>query len=74
MLLGIKLRQLRKRNGLSVRELSERSGVAPAPIYDFEASRRVPSLTTIKRLSAALGITFGDLEDVLLPVDGRCRP
>ena len=52
----ITLRQARARSVLSVRELADRAGVAPATVYQVEHQRTRPHPRTIRRLSQALGV------------------
>jgi transcriptional regulator with XRE-family HTH domain len=49
-------RELRAARLLTIRELSERAGVAPSSIYLIEAGRGTPRLSTMRRLATALGV------------------
>lgn len=52
--LSTALARLRKRAGLSVRQLEERSGVSRAIISKTENGSRLPTASTLQRLAAAL--------------------
>lgn len=54
------MRRARLEGGLSVRELSEKSGVTPMTIYSVERGARNPSLTTLVRLASALRLSLDD--------------
>jgi transcriptional regulator with XRE-family HTH domain len=49
------LSRLRKASGLTIAELSSRSGVSPAGIWKIEAGAASPSLETLRKLADALG-------------------
>ncbi len=53
---GTRLRRLRKEAALSIRELSERSGVSADTIVKLEHGRRAAQPRTLRRLSEALGV------------------
>jgi transcriptional regulator with XRE-family HTH domain len=53
---GEKLRNLRRRRMLSLRELEERSGVAFDNINKLENERRRAQPRTLRRLAEALGV------------------
>ncbi|MFC3124395.1 cupin domain-containing protein [Pseudoroseomonas globiformis] len=65
-LVGGKLRALRQRRGLGMRELALRSGVSHSAISLIERERMSPSVDTLAAILAALGTTlssfFSDLE------------
>jgi transcriptional regulator with XRE-family HTH domain len=64
--IGSKLRELRARRSLGMRELATRSGVSHSAISLIERDRMSPSVDTLSALLAALGTTmsafFGDLD------------
>ena len=47
---------LRRTSGHSVRSLSNASGVSRQTIADFEAAQRIPTVVTMHKLGAALGV------------------
>ena len=53
---GAKLRTLRRRKMLSLRELGERSGVAFDNINKYENGRRAAQPRTVRRLAEALDV------------------
>ena len=65
-MVGAKLKALRTRRGLGMRELAARSGVSHSAISLIERERMSPSVDTLGAILAALGATlssyFADLE------------
>jgi transcriptional regulator with XRE-family HTH domain len=59
--LGIRLRNVRLRKGLTQRELAERSGMPGTHISRIENGHRLPSLETLERLTGALQVPLSDL-------------
>jgi transcriptional regulator with XRE-family HTH domain len=57
------LRALRQRQGLSVAQLAERSGVARATLTKLEAGQGNPTIDTLYALADTLGAALGDLID-----------
>ena len=55
------LRQLRKREALSIAEVSRRSGVSPAVISKLERNQTTAELETLYRLGRVFGMTATDL-------------
>ena len=55
------VRALRKRESLTIKDVSERSGIAPAVISKLERNRSNVGLDTLFRLSRVLGMNSGDL-------------
>ncbi len=58
---GAKLRELRRRRMLSLRELGERSGVAFDNINKLENERRSAQPRTLRKLAETLGVEPHDL-------------
>ena len=59
---GEELRQLRKEKGLSIRKLSELSGVAHSYLSQVETGKRgIPKVETLERIAAGLKIPSIDL-------------
>ena len=48
----------RKNTGLTQKQLSERTGIAQADISRLENGNANPSLSTLKRLASAMGMTL----------------
>ncbi|RFC68336.1 MULTISPECIES: cupin domain-containing protein [Mesorhizobium] len=67
--IGAKLRELRRRRDLGVRELATRSGVSHSAISLIERDRMSPSIDTLSAVLDALGTTlpgfFSDLQSSL---------
>jgi len=57
-----RLKRVREERGMSVHELSARSGVSASSISDFEELRRLASARTSRRLAGALGVHVKALE------------
>jgi len=55
------LRELRKREGLSIADFSKNSGVSASVISKLERNQSVAELETIFRLARVLGLTASDL-------------
>ena len=58
---AVTLRQLREDRPLTVRELSERSGVSHNTITLLENRRRTANPSTVRKLAAALEVEPGEL-------------
>jgi XRE family transcriptional regulator, regulator of sulfur utilization len=58
--LGAALRQLRARQHLSLRTLAERTGFSPSFLSQVENGQSSPSLSSIEKITAVLGLTVGD--------------
>jgi len=65
---GRRLRGLRQRSHLSMRELARRSGVAVSYVSGLEAGRFSATLATLRRLLLALGSDIGPFFADALPV------
>src|SRR5271165_2357602 len=63
--IGLKVFSLRKRMGLSLQQLGERSDVSAAAIHKIEQGGMVPTITTLLKIAGALGrpISFFVEED-----------
>jgi transcriptional regulator with XRE-family HTH domain len=56
------LKRIRKNYGMSVQQLSARSGVSADSIRDFEELRRMSSTRTARKLAEVLGVRAEELE------------
>jgi transcriptional regulator with XRE-family HTH domain len=56
--IGERLKERRTQHGLAMRQLAEMAGVSASLISDVERGRVEPSISVLKRLSAALDITL----------------
>ena len=57
----LRIRQLRERKGVSLRELARRAGVGVATLSRIEAGVANPRLSTLLRLAEVLGVFVGKL-------------
>lgn len=64
MSIGEFLRSLREKNKLTLKELSEKSGVGPSTISDIETGTSTnPRMTTLKKLANALNVSVNTFYD-----------
>jgi transcriptional regulator with XRE-family HTH domain len=54
--LGVRLMELRKRKGMSMRELAEQSGTSTSLISQIETGRTNPTVSKLQNLATALGV------------------
>ncbi|MBI3379452.1 helix-turn-helix transcriptional regulator [Candidatus Gottesmanbacteria bacterium] len=59
--LGIRIKDLRKKAGLSQEELAERAKLDLTSISEIESGLRNPSVKTIHKIALALKVTLKDL-------------
>ncbi len=67
--LGARLRELRKKKGLKLVALANKSGVSLAYVSEVERGRKLPSLEVLDRLAGALGLSVLDVLDGVEPYD-----
>jgi len=70
--LGARIRAERQQRGYTVAQLSERSGVGRGTVTDLERTLRTPSLDTLAKIAAGLGVPVPDLLRDRVSGD-RCR-
>ena len=63
ILLGARIREIRKRQGLSQEMLAERAGISAQYISNIERGRENPTLDLMLRLSGALKVSLGEICD-----------
>lgn len=63
MTLGAKLKSLREIRGYTLKQTAEISGLSIGFISQVERGQTDPSLSSLKKLSGALGVKLGDLFD-----------
>jgi transcriptional regulator with XRE-family HTH domain len=56
--IGARLRNLRTQHGFSIRALAERAEISSSVISEVERGKTEPSISTLKRLAAALGTSI----------------
>lgn len=66
-IVGNRIRNLRVDQGLSQEELAYRAGVSPSHIGKLERGEKNPSLSSIDKITNALGITLEDLFKYIQP-------
>lgn len=59
----LRLREIREERGVTLRELSARSGVAKSSLEAMESEQPNPSLQTLRRVAKALNVRIADLID-----------
>ena len=65
-MLGPTLRHLRQQRRESMRQVAERAGITLQALHTYETGRRVPRLSTLQAIGAALGC---EVSVVLTPTD-----
>jgi transcriptional regulator with XRE-family HTH domain len=65
LLLGARIKELRKKAGLSQDELSEKIGIDGKYLSRIEVGKRSPSLETLQGIADALQVDMKDLFDYL---------
>jgi transcriptional regulator with XRE-family HTH domain len=61
VLLGARIKELRKARGLSQNVLSEKIGIEAKHLSRIEVGNSYPSLDTLERISRALGVEMKDV-------------
>jgi len=61
MNIAVRVKELRKKQGLSMRKLAERSGLGQTFISSIEAGQKQPTLDSLLKLSSGFGITLIDM-------------
>ncbi len=59
----IKIWEARDRAGVSLKELSRRTGVSDAALWNYENERRSPTIETLEKIAKALNTSISDLYD-----------
>lgn len=57
---GPRIRELRQRRGLSLRDVAAAAGIAPSVLSNFERGRVSPTMATTHKILAAMGMTFAE--------------
>ena len=61
--LGARIKGLRAERGLQQRQLAEKAGMTPSMVSQIESGRLTPSLHTLGKVAAALGVPIAALFD-----------
>ena len=56
-----RLRELRDKQGLTTREISEKTGIPKSTIEDWDVGRKSPSIEKLPILAESLGVTVRTL-------------
>jgi transcriptional regulator with XRE-family HTH domain/uncharacterized cupin superfamily protein len=70
LVVGFRLREVRTRNGLSVRGVARKLGVSPSFISQLENGKSQPSVATLYLFAQLLGVTMEELFEQESPADG----
>lgn len=68
--MGVRLRRLREKNGMTQMQLAQASGIRQTTISGLELGKQQPRDSTLRLLALGLGISVDDLEAYL---EGRKR-
>lgn len=60
LLIGLKIRTLRRERKITQKHLALRSGISNTYLSDIEVGRTNPSLMTLEKIADALGISIKD--------------
>ena len=60
-LLGSKIRALRKERSLTLKQLANKTSLSVSLISQIELGKSAASVSTLRKLSAALGVTLSNL-------------
>ena len=74
--LGIRLRELRKKQGLTQTQVAERLGVSKAVVSSYEVASRCPSYDILIKLATLYNVSTDYLLGLEFPYPGaacRCR-
>ncbi len=60
-MVGVKIKELRLRNGLTQKQLGEKCGIAEPTIRKYELGKLNPKIETIGKIAAALNVPVADI-------------
>lgn len=60
---GTKIKEIRKRKGLTQKQLGDLCGIADANIRKYENGKQNPKIETLQKIADALGVSIIDLTD-----------
>jgi transcriptional regulator with XRE-family HTH domain len=66
--LGEALRLIRMRQDRKLSEVAEAAGITRAMLSSYETGKQLPSIGTLEKVMAALGVSLGELHLALLEV------
>ncbi len=59
--LGLRIRELRKKQGLSQEELAQQAGLDYSYLNEIEAGKRNPSVKRVAKIARVLGVSLPEL-------------
>lgn len=63
MSIGNNIRTIRKRNGMTLKQIADIIGCSPQLISQYESGKRQPKLETKKKIAAALNCDVSDIDN-----------
>lgn len=71
--LGKRIRELRKQQSISQEELGFKAGISAAHLGQIERALKNPTIETVDRIAAALGVSLGELfsEETVAPLKSQ---
>lgn len=67
--LGVRIREVRETNGITLADGAARAGISYSYLSDVERGRRLPTLEVLDAIAGALGVTVVTLLKGLYPWD-----
>lgn len=64
MLLGERIKELRKEQKMTIEDLAQKSGITAPTICNIENGKRKPRLPVLQKLSVALNCSFEELYEL----------
>ena len=68
-----RLREVRAQRVLTIRALAAHAGVATRTVVEVEAGRVVPRFATVRKLSEALGVEPGEVDEFRAAIDAAAE-
>ena len=65
--MSLRIRELRQKQGLTMKELAEKVGVTEQAISQYERNIRKPNIETLNKIASALNVSSKDL--IVIPAD-----
>lgn len=59
--LGRRIKELRKRKGISQEKLAELIGIEPPSVCNIENGKNYPTLQNLEKITTVLGVTYTDV-------------
>ncbi len=68
MAVGNKIKELRKKQKITQKQLAEMTGIAEITIRQYEANKYIPKIANLQKISSALNINIGEFLDTNQPL------